>query len=334
MPDKAAAAPEAAATSYIDAITLALREEMRRDPAVFLMGQDIAEYGGAFKVTKGFVEEFGKKRVINTPISESGTIGIAIGAAILGRRPIVEMQFADFISCGFNQVVNVAAKMYWRTGLAVPLVIRCPSGGGGGAGPFHSQSMESWFLHAPGLKVVMPSFPGDARGLLVAAIRDPNPVIFLEHKYLYRRVKEPLADEAPVMPLGSARIRREGRDLTVIAYGWMVHGALEAAEAAEAEGVSVEVLDLRSLAPLDEEAVLASARKTGKVLIVHEAPLTGGFGAEIAARIADRAFDHLDGPVRRLAYPDTPVPYQKDLEAAALPDAGKILEAIRELSAW
>jgi len=335
MPDSARApASEAAGASYIDAISMALREEMRRDPAVFLMGQDIAEYGGAFKVTKGFLEEFGKKRVINTPISESGTIGIAVGAAILGRKPIVEMQFADFISCGFNQVVNVAAKMYWRTGLAVPLVIRCPAGGGGGAGPFHSQSMEAWFLHAPGLKVVMPAFPGDARGLLVAAIRDPNPVIFLEHKYLYRRVKEPLAGEPPVVPLGSARVRRAGRDLTVIAYGWMVHGALEAAGAAEAEGISVEVLDLRSLAPLDEEAILGSARRTGKVLIVHEAPLTGGFGAEIAARVADRAFDHLDGPVRRLAYPDTPVPYQKDLEAAALPDAGKILDAVRELAAW
>jgi 2-oxoisovalerate dehydrogenase E1 component beta subunit len=334
MPDSPAAPPETASTSYIDAISMALRDEMRRDPTVFLMGQDIAEYGGAFKVTKGFVEEFGKKRVINTPIAESGTIGIAVGAALLGRRPVVEMQFADFISCGFNQVVNVAAKMYWRTGIPVPLVIRCPAGGGGGAGPFHSQSMEAWFLHAPGLKVVMPAFPGDARGLLVAAIRDPDPVIFLEHKYLYRRVKEPLDDEPPLVPLGSARIRRRGRNLTVIAYGWMAHLALDAAAAAEAEGISVEVLDLRSLAPLDEKAILESARRTGKVLIVHEAPLTGGFGAEIAARIADQAFEHLDGPVRRLAYPDTPVPYQKDLEAAALPDAGKILGAIRELAAW
>ena len=326
------------AVTYIDAISRALREEMRRDPTVYLLGQDIAEYGGAFKVTKGFVEEFGEGRVINTPIAESGTIGMAVGTALLGRRPVVEMQFADFISCGFNQVVNVAAKMHWRTGRPVPLVIRCPAGGGGGAGAFHSQSMEAWFLHVPGLKVVVPAWPSDAYGLLKAAIRDPNPVLFFEHKYLYRRAKErfpaPREDGDGLVPIGSARVLREGTHVSVIAYGWMVHRALEAAEAAAGEGISTEVVDLRSLSPLDEETLLASARKTGKVLILHEAPLTGGFGGELAARVADKAFEHLDAPVRRLAYADTPVPYNKSLEAASLPSTEGILEAIRDLKRW
>jgi pyruvate/2-oxoglutarate/acetoin dehydrogenase E1 component len=312
---------------------------MREDPAVFLLGQDIAEYGGAFKVTKGFVEEFGKARVINTPISESGAIGMGVGAALLGRRPVVEMQFADFITCGFNQVVNVAAKMYWRTRRAVPLVIRCPFGGGAGAGAFHSQSLEAWFTHAAGLKVVAPAFPGDAYGLLRAAIRDPDPVLFLEHKYLYRRLRGPLPAAAEgglggCLSLGRAQVIREGQDVTAVAWGWMVHRAAEAAAALAGEGVSVEVVDLSTLVPLDEETLLSSARKTGKVLIVHEAPLTGGFGGEVAARVAEKAFEHLDGPVRRLAYPDLPVPYNAALEAACLPSVERIAGELRALARW
>lgn len=324
--------------SYLDAISRALREEMRRDRSVVLLGQDIAEFGGAFKVTKGFLEEFGADRVVNTPIAESGAIGMAIGAALLGQRPVVEMQFADFVSCGFNQVVNVAAKMFWRTGRPVPLVIRLPTGGGAGAGAFHSQCVEAWFLHTPGLKVVAPAWPGDAYWLLKAAIRDPNPVLFFEHKYLYRRVKEPLAlgsaDDGRRLPLGSARIVREGVHMTAIAYGWMVHQTLAAAEKLKEEGLSVEVVDLRSLAPLDERTVLESVKKTGKALIVHEAPLTGGFGGELAARIGEKAFEHLDGPVRRIAYPDSPVPYHKDLESACLPSPERIAEEMRALGRW
>jgi 2-oxoisovalerate dehydrogenase E1 component beta subunit len=324
--------------TYIDAVARALRDEMRRDSKVFILGQDVAEYGGAFKVTQGFIEEFGANRVVNTPISESGTLGMAIGAALLGHRPIVEMQFADFISCGFNQIVNVAAKMYWRTGSSVPLVIRCPTGGGGGGGAFHSQCVEAWFLHTPGLKVVAPAWPGDAYDLLRASIRDPNPVLYFEHKHLYRRDKEPRANferlAAAEPRLGGARIVREGSHVTVIAYGWMVHHAADAAALLEAEGVSTEVVDLRVLAPLDEATILKSVRKTGKALLVHEACLTAGFGAELAARIADQAFEHLDGPVRRVAYPDTPVPYNRALELTSIPSVERIAEAIRELRRW
>ncbi|HVR73222.1 MAG TPA: alpha-ketoacid dehydrogenase subunit beta [Planctomycetota bacterium] len=327
------AAPPAE-TTYIDAISRALRDEMQVDPSVFIMGQDVAAYGGAFKATRGFLEEFGPERIFNTPIAESGTIGMAVGAALLGRRPVVEMQFADFITCCFNQVVNVAAKMFWRTGRSVPLVIRCPFGGGAGAGPFHSQCMEAWFLHTPGLKVVAPSRPADAYGLLRSAIRDPNPVIYLEHKHLYRRTREVLPVEGNLVPLGPPRIERKGEHLTAIAYGWMARRVLAAAEEVASDGVSVEVMDLRTLAPLDEEAILESVRRTGKALIVHEAPLTGGFGGEIAARIAEKAFEHLDGPVRRIAYPDTPVPYEKDLEAACIPGEDTIARAMRELRAW
>ena len=324
---------EAGAT-YLEAISRALLEEMRRDPQVLLLGQDIAEYGGAFKATRGFLEEFGRDRVINTPIAESGTIGIACGAALLGLRPVVEMQFADFISCGFNQAVNVVAKMYYRSGLPVPMVIRCPVGGGAAAGPFHSQCPEAWFLHVAGLKVVAPAFPGDALGLLKAAIRDPDPILYLEHKHLYRSVRAPLPEGEHLTPLGKARVAREGSDVTVITWGWMVHRALAAAESLSAEGTSVEVLDLRTLCPLDEAAVLASVGKTARALVLHEAPLTGGFGGEIAARILEQAFDRLDAPVRRLAHPDTPVPYHPDLEAASIPDEAKIASAIRELARY
>jgi len=324
--------------TYLEAISAALRDEMRRDASVFLMGQDIAEYGGAFKVTKGFLEEFGPARVVNTPISESGTIGMAVGAALVGLRPVVEMQFADFVSCAFNQLVNVAAKMYWRSERPVPLVVRLPYGAGAGAGAFHSQSMEAWFLHCPGLKVVCPSTPSDAYGLLRAAIQDPDPVLYFEHKILYRRLREPVApapsgQDEPI-PLGKARIARPGEDLTIVSWGWMVHRSVEAAEQLAREGISVEVVDLRSLCPLDEEALLRSVRKTSKALIVHEAPLTGGFGAEIAARIAEKAHADLDGPVRRVAFPDAPVPYEKHLEAASIPSPERIAEEARALARW
>lgn len=331
--------------TYLEAISRALRDEMRRDSTVFLLGQDIAAYGGAFKVTRGFLDEFGPERVVNTPVAESGMIGMAVGAALLGRRPVVEMQFADFASCGFNQLVNVAAKLYYRMKREVPLVIRLPFGGGVGAGPFHSQCVEGWFLHTPGLKVAAPAWPYDAHVLMKAAIRDPNPVLFFEHKYLYRRLSMP----ATSLPCGGrvvdgseendrlegfARVVREGDDVTLVAYGWMVHRSLEAAEILAEEDISVEVVDLRVLAPLDEGAVLRSVRKTGKVVLVHEATTTGGFGAELAARIADRSFDYLDGPVRRVAFPDTPVPYHRALEAKSLPDPYRIAGVVRELKTW
>ena len=324
-------------TSYLEAISLALGDAMQEDPGVFLMGQDIAAFGGAFKVTRGLLEEFGPQRVMDTPIAEAGMIGIASGAALLGRKPVVEMQFSDFVSCGFNPLVNVAAKFHYRTGLDVPLVIRLPSGGGVGAGPFHSQSLEATFLHVPGLKVVAPAWPEDAYSLLREAARDPNPVLFFEHKYLYRRIKAPLAQDSIEVGAGieaRARVVRSGDGVTVITWGWMVHRALAAAEVLSAEGISVEVVDLRVLSPLDERTVLESVGRTGRALVVHEAQLTGGFGGEIAARIAAGAFESLDAPVRRLAYPDNPVPFNKELEAACLPNEESIAANLRELAAW
>ncbi|HEY4095864.1 MAG TPA: alpha-ketoacid dehydrogenase subunit beta [Baekduia sp.] len=321
-----------APTTYLQAIGAGLREEMRRDERVFVMGEDVGAFGGAFKVTDGLVDEFGPARVRDTPIAEAAIVGTAVGAAIAGLRPVCEMQFADFVACGFDQLVNVAGKMHYRLGLAVPLVVRLPVGGGFSGGPFHSQNPEAWFMHAPGLKVVAPSTPADARGLLLSAIRDPNPVVFLEHKHLYRRVKEELPEVASPTPM-TARIARAGDDLTIVAYGAMVHAALEAAEAlgADGDGASVEVLDLRSLVPLDEEAILASVRKTSKVLVVDEANATCAAGAQVAALVADRAFEDLDGPVRRIATPDIPIPFSPPLEQAALPSASTIAEAAREL---
>lgn len=323
-------------TNYVDAIHYALWDEMQADESVFLMGQDIAAYGGAFKITRGFLDEFGPKRVVNTPIAESGTIGMAVGAALLGQKPIIEMQFADFISCGHNQVVNVAAKMFYRTEHPVPLVIRLPAGGGVGAGAFHSQCMEAWFLHCPGLKVVAPATPTDAYDLLRQATQDPNPVLYFEHKYLYRRAQENLNRVAPATPRvqAEARVVREGEDVTLITYGWMLHRSLEAADQLEQQGISVEVIDLRVLAPLDEETILESVRRTNRVAIVHEAPRTSGFGAEISARIAEAAVDALDAPIRRITYPDTPVPFHKQLEAACLPDVSRIASEVEQLCAW
>jgi 2-oxoisovalerate dehydrogenase E1 component beta subunit len=314
--------------TYLQAISDGLREEMRADESVFCLGEDIGAFGGAFKVTDGFIEEFGAERVWDTPLAESAIVGTAVGAAIEGLRPVCEMQFADFISCGFDQLVNVAGKMYYRQGLPVNITVRLPSGGGFSGGPFHSQNPEAWFMHSPGMKVVAPSTAEDAKGLLISAIRDHNPVVYLEHKHLYRRVKGDVPDGLYETPL-TARVAREGSDLTVIAYGAMVHTALEATE--DLDGASVEVLDLRSLVPLDEEAILASVRKTSKVLIVDEANQTCAAGAQVAAVIAEKGFEDLDGPVRRVATPDVPIPFSPPLEQALLPSVDRVKEAAREL---
>ena len=317
--------------TYLEAISDALREEMRRDESVICFGEDIGAFGGAFKVTDGFFEEFGADRVIDAPLAENAIVGAATGAAIEGLRPVCEMQFADFISCGFDQLVNVAAKLHYRQGVAVPIVVRLPSGGGFSGGPFHSQNPEAWFLQAPGLKVVAPAFADDAKGLLTSAIRDPNPVCYLEHKGLYRNVKGEVPEGDYAVPLGEARVAREGEEASVIAYGSSVHLALEAAEAL---GEDVEVLDLRSLCPLDTDAILATARKTGKVLVAHEATRSCGVGAEVAAIVTENAFEDLDAPVRRLTAPDVPIPFSPPLEQAVLPQLDDMKEALRELLAY
>ncbi len=317
--------------TYLGAISDGLREEMRRDERVLVMGEDVGAFGGAFKVTDGFLDEFGPGRVMDTPLAESGIVGTAVGASVVGLRPVCEMQFSDFIACGFDQLVNVAGKMHYRQRLAVPITIRLPSGGGFSGGPFHSQSPEAWFMHAPGLKVVAPSTPEDAKGLLIGAIRDPNPVCFLEHKHLYRRVKGEVPEGAYATPF-TARVAREGEDLVVIAYGAMVHTALEATE--DLEGASVEVLDLRSLVPLDEGAILASVRKCSKVVVLDEANRTCAAGAEVAALIAEHAWEDLDGPVVRVATPDVPIPFSPPLESAVLPSVERVREACRDLLAY
>src|SRR5689334_13139582 len=313
--------------TYLDAISQALREEMRRDHDVILLGEDIGEFGGAFKITRGFLQEFGAERVIDTPISESGFVGAACAAAIEGLRPVVEFQFADFIACAFDQIVNYAAKACYRWGTPVPVVFRGPSGGGFRGGPFHSQNPEAWFTHVPGLKVVQPSTPYDAKGLLKAAIRDNNPVIYFEHKHLYRRIREDVPDDDFIVPLGVADVKRPGRDLTIVTYGAMVHESLAAAERLSKEGAECEVIDLRTLVPLDKESFLSSVRRTSRAMVVYEAHLTGGFGAEVAAIIAQEAFDALDAPVTRVASLDVPVPFAAPLEDAVLPSAAKIYAA-------
>jgi len=313
--------------TYLEAISQALRDEMRRDHDVILLGEDIAVFGGAFKITRGFLQEFGADRVIDTPIAESGFVGAACGAAIEGLRPVVEFQFADFIACAFDQIVNYAAKACYRWGTPVPVVFRGPSGGGFRGGPFHSQNPEAWFTHVPGLKVVQPSTPYDAKGLLKAAIRDNNPVVYFEHKHLYRRIREDIPDDDFVVPIGVADVKREGRDLTIVTYGAMVHESLAAAERLSKEGAECEVIDLRTLVPLDKQAFLDSVRKTSRALVVYEAHLTGGFGGEVAAIIAEEAFDVLDAPVTRVASLDVPVPFAAPLEDAVLPNAEKIYKA-------
>jgi pyruvate/2-oxoglutarate/acetoin dehydrogenase E1 component len=317
--------------TYLQAISDGLREEMRRDETVFCLGEDIGVFGGAFKVTDGFAEEFGVDRVLDTPLAENAIIGAAVGAAIEGMKPVCEMQFADFISCGFDQLVNVAGKLHYRQGVSVPMVVRLPSGGGFSGGPFHSQNPEAWFVQAPGLKVVAPATAEDAKGLLVSAIRDPNPVCYLEHKGLYRYVKGEVPEGDFTVPLGEARIAREGEEMSVITYGSGVHLALQAADELEED---IEVLDLRTLCPLDTEAILASARKTGKVLVAHEATRSAGVGAEVAALVTEEAFEDLDGPVRRLTAPDVPIPFSPPLEQAVLPQLEDMKEACRELLAY
>jgi 2-oxoisovalerate dehydrogenase E1 component beta subunit len=320
--------------TYLEAIRQALWEEMDRDERVFMLGEDIGVYGGAFKITKGFLEKFGPERVIDTPLSESAIVGAAIGAALMGMRPVVEMQFADFIACAFDQIVNMAAKHHYRIGEPVPIVIRAPYGGGIHAGPFHSQCPEAWFFHVAGLKLVAPSTPRDAKGLLKAAIRDPDPVIYFEHKYLYRHLKGEVPEGDDVIPIGKAEVKRQGSTISVIAYGAMVQQSLEAAEKLVPEGIDLEVVDLRTLQPLDMETIVTSVKKTGRALVVHEASKTGGIGGEIAARLAEEAFRFLDAPVVRVAAPHTPVPFSPVLEDTYLPNADKIALKARELAAF
>jgi 2-oxoisovalerate dehydrogenase E1 component beta subunit len=324
-----------ALTTYLEAIRQGIWEEMERDERVFILGEDIGVYGGAFKVTEGMLEKFGALRVIDTPIAEQAIVGAAIGAALMGMRPIAEMQFIDFISCAFDQLTNFAAKNRYRWGAGVPMVVRGPCGGGVRGGPFHSQNPEMYFVHTPGLKVVAPATAYDAKGLIKAAIRDDDPVLYLEHKYLYRRIKEELPAEDYVVPIGEAAVRREGTDLTIVTYGAMLYPCLEAAETLASErGAQAEVLDLRSLLPLDREAIVRSAKKTGKVMVVHEDTRTGGIAGEIAAIVNEEAFDHLDGPVLRVTSPDTPVPYAAPLEDFFLPNKAKVLEACHRLASY
>jgi 2-oxoisovalerate dehydrogenase E1 component beta subunit len=318
--------------TYLEAIREGLWEEMERDPNVFLIGEDIGVYGGAFKVTAGFIEHFGARRVVDTPISEAGIAGAAIGASFMGLRPVAEMQFADFIiSCGFDQIVNFAAKCRYRWNAPVPIVIRAPSGGGIHGGPFHSQNPEMWFVKTPGLKVVAPATAYDAKGLIKASIRDNDPVIFFEHKGLYRRVKEDLPAGDYTVPIGKAKVAREGTDLSIVAYGAMVWTAIETAEELAREGASVEVIDLRTLLPLDRDTVAQSVKKTSKVLLVHEDTRTAGLAGELAVSLTETVFEYLDGPILRVTAPDTPVPYSPPLEEAFLPNTNKVMEKARWL---
>jgi 2-oxoisovalerate dehydrogenase E1 component beta subunit len=318
--------------TYLQAISDGLRTEMRRDERVFVIGEDVGVYGGAFKVTLGFQEEFGPWRVIDAPLAETAIVGGATGAAIMGMRPVAEMQFADFVSCAWDHLVTIAAKQRWRVGTPVPIVVRLPSGGGFSGGPFHSQNPESSFAHIPGLKCVCPATPYDAKGLLVSAIEDPNPVLYFEHKHLYRRVKGEVPEERYTVPLGKARIHQEGDDVSVITWGAMVYTAEEAAS--KLDDVSVEILDLRTVAPWDKQAVLESVRKTSKALVLHEDTHTGGFGAEIAATIAEEVFEDLDAPVKRITAPDTPVPFAPQLEKAFIPQVDDVAAGIRELAEY
>ena len=334
-PPGAEAAPsKTMLTTYLEAIRQGLWEEMERDPDVFVLGEDVGAYGGAFKITAGMLERFGARRVIDTPISESAIVGSSVGAALLGLRPVAEMQFADFISCAYDQLVNFAAKCRYRWGAGVPMVVRGPSGGGIHGGPFHSQNPEMAFVHTPGLKVVAPATPYDARGLIKSAIRDNDPVLFFEHKLLYRSIKEELPEPEYLVPIGKAALRRTGRDISVITYGAMVHVALRAAETLAREEIEIEVLDLRTLVPLDEETVLESVRRTNKVVLLHEDTRLGGLAGELAAIISEKAFESLDGPIRRITAPDTPVPYSPPLEKAFLPNEQDVIRACRELSAY
>jgi len=320
-----------AVITYLEAIRQALFEEMAADDRVFVMGEDVGAYGGAFKVTEGLIDRFGEARVIDTPISEIAIVGSAIGASYMGMRPVCEIQFIDFIACCFDMLTNFAATSRYRNGAGVPIVVRGPSGGGVGGGPFHSLNPEAFFLNTPGLKMVEPSTAYDAKGLLKAAIRDDDPVLYFEHKFLYRRIKDDVPEEDYVVPLGTAKVRRAGKDLSIVTFGAMVHTALDAATQLEAAGVDTEVLDLRSLAPLDRESLLASVAKTSRVLVLHEATRTGGIGGELAAIVAEEAFEYLDAPVIRVASEDSPAPYAPPLEAAFLPSVDKVVAAAKRL---
>jgi 2-oxoisovalerate dehydrogenase E1 component beta subunit len=321
-----------AETTYLEAIRQALDEEMAADSSVVMLGEDIGVYGGAFGATQGLLARYGWERVVDTPISETGIVGAAIGMSYTGLRPVVEMQFMDFIACCFDQLTNFAAKSHYRWGAPVPIVVRGPSGGGVHGGPFHSANPEMYFVHTPGLKVVCPATAYDAKGLLKSAIRDNNPVLFFEHKFLYRRIKEDLPAEDYSVPLGKAVVRREGRDLTIVSYAAMLHASLEAAAVLAGEGIEAEVVDLRTLLPLDSETILDSVHKTNKLLVVHEDTRTGGIAGEIAAIVCGEAFDDLDGPIVRVTAPDAPVPSSPPLEESFLPNAASIADAARRLA--
>jgi 2-oxoisovalerate dehydrogenase E1 component beta subunit len=320
--------------TYLEAIRQGISEEMERDPTVFCLGEDIGIYGGAFQITEGLIDRFGPERVIDTPIAESAIVGAAFGASLTGMRPVAEFQFMDFIACAMNQISNMVAKTHYLWGAPAPLVLRGPSGGNVHGGPFHSQNPEMWFVHNPGLKVVCPATPYDAKGLIKASIRDNNPVVFFEHKYLYRRIKEEVPAEDYVVPLGKARVAREGRDISVITYAAMVHMAIEAAELLAKEGIDLEIIDLRTLAPLDRDAIVTTVRKTNKVIVLHEDTRTGGIGGEIAAIINEEAFDDLDGPLVRIAALDTPVPFSPPQEEHFLPSLRDVVEKARWLKAY
>jgi 2-oxoisovalerate dehydrogenase E1 component beta subunit len=321
--------------TYLIAIAEGLWEEMERDERVFLLGEDIGVYGGAFKVTEGFIERFGSERVMDTPIAEETIVGMALGAAMEGFRPVAEFQYADFMSSGFDEITTALARYHYRSGVPAPVVLRGPSGGGVRASSFHSFNPEPWFAHSPGLKVMCPAFPTDAKGLIKSAIRDDNPCVFLEHKWIYRRVKEQVPEDPDLLiPIGTADVKREGRDVTIVSYGMMVHHALDAAETLAQEGIDVEVLDLRSVVPLDTEAILASVTKTSRAVVLYESHRFLGVGAEVASVIAQEAFESLDAPVVRIAPPNVPVPFSPALEDAYLPQVSDIEDAVRKLSAW
>ena len=317
--------------TYLEAIKEALDEEMSRDTSVFILGEDVGVYGGAFRVTEGFFDKYGEWRVLDTPLAESGFTGAAIGAALVGMRPVVEMQFADFISCAFDQLVNVAAKNHYRWGAATPIVVRAPYGGNIHGGAFHSQCIEGFFFNVPGLKIVAPATAYDAKGLLKSAIRDNDPVIYCEHKYLYRRIKDQIPEEDYIVPIGKARIAIEGSDVSIITYGAMVHTATEAAKVLKGSGVSCEIIDLRTILPLDKKSIMNSVKKTNKVVILHEQTKTGGVGAEVSALISENCFDYLDGPIIRIAAPDTPVPYSAQMEEVFIPQPKEVINAVEKL---